>query len=68
VRVGDFKLIETFEDNALELYNLKDDIGELRDLSAEMPEKTAQLKQMLFEWRKDVDAKMMKPNPAYKGK
>ncbi|MFT5240008.1 MAG: arylsulfatase A-like enzyme [Candidatus Promineifilaceae bacterium] len=68
VRVGDFKLIETFEDDMLELYNLKDDIGELRDLSAEMPEKTAELKQMLVAWRTDVDAKMMKPNPARQDK
>jgi arylsulfatase A-like enzyme len=52
----------------LELYNLKDDIGELRDLSAEMPEKTAELKQMLVAWRTDVDAKMMKPNPARQDK
>ena len=68
VRVGDYKLIETFEDNAVELYNLKDDIGEHKDLSASMPAKTAELRKMLVAWRTEVDAKMMKPNPAYKRK
>jgi arylsulfatase A-like enzyme len=63
LRVGDYKLIETFEDNAIELYNLRDDIGEMKDLSASMPEKVAELKKMLNSWRSEVDAKMMKPNP-----
>lgn len=63
IRVGDYKLIERFEDNSLELYNLKEDIGELNDLSKAMPEKTAELKAMLAAWRKSVDAKMMTPNP-----
>ncbi len=68
VRAGDYKLIETLEDNAVELYSLKDDIGETKDLSALMPEKTAALRKMLHSWRAEVDAKMMEPNPKYKQK
>jgi arylsulfatase A-like enzyme len=66
VRAGDYKLIEIFEDNAVELYNLKDDIGEQKDLSAAMPEKTEVLKKMLHAWRDEVDAQMMTPNPEWK--
>ena len=68
VRAGDYKLIEFFEDDSVELYNLRDDIGEKKDLSASMPEKVAELRKTLHSWRAKVDAKMMKPNPAYKQK
>jgi len=65
VRVGDFKLIEFFEDGHLELYNLKEDLGEQNDLAEKMPEKAQQLHGMLLAWRKRVDAKMpvVNPNP-----
>ncbi|WP_372949742.1 sulfatase [Mariniphaga sp.] len=65
VRVGDYKLIEFFEDNRIELYNLKDDLGEEKDLSEAHPEKAEELKQLLHQWRKDVGAQMPYPNPAY---
>jgi arylsulfatase A-like enzyme len=68
VRVGDYKLIEFYEDNRVEMYNLKDDIGEKHDLSAEMPKKAAQLRKMLHDWRKTVDAQMPSPNPEYRPK
>lgn len=65
VRFGDWKLIEFFEDNRLELYNLKDDVGETKDLSRENPTKTKELKQLMVSWRKEVKAQMMTPNPDY---
>jgi len=66
VRAGDFKLIEFYEDGKLELYNLKEDIGEKKDLALKMPDKVKELHQMLKEWRKSVDAQMPTPNPDYK--
>jgi len=68
VRAGDYKLIEFYEDNRVEMYNLKDDVGEKHDLSAEMPRKAAQLRKMLHDWRKAVDAQMPSPNPEYRPK
>jgi arylsulfatase A-like enzyme len=65
VRFGDYKLHEFYEDGRIELYNLKEDIGEKNDLSAKMPEKAAELKKMLQDWRKSVDAPMPAPNPDY---
>jgi len=50
----------------LELYNLKEDIGEKIDLAAKMPDKVKELHQMLKDWRKAVDAQMPTPNPDYK--
>jgi len=50
----------------VELYNLKDDPGEKQDLSAKLPEKAAELRKMLQDWRKSVDANMPTPNPDYK--
>lgn len=58
VRLGDWKLIEFFEDDHCELYNLKTDIGEHDDLSAREPERVAQLRAMLHAWQDDVCAVM----------
>jgi len=51
-----------YTDDSIELYNLKDDIGEKNDLSEKMAKKAGQLKAMLEKWRKDVDAKMPTSN------
>jgi arylsulfatase A-like enzyme len=66
VRQGDFKLIEFYEDGKLELYNLKEDIGEQHDSAEKMPEKTKELHGMLKAWRTAVDAQMPTANPDYK--
>ena len=65
IRKGDFKLIEFFDDMRVELYNLKDDIGEQHNLTAQMPEKVEELRARLHEWRKEVGAQMPSPNPNY---
>ncbi|WP_233267295.1 sulfatase [Paraglaciecola sp. L3A3] len=56
VRLGDWKLIERFEDGVQNLYNLANDPGELNDLAATNPEKVKQLTAMLHKWYTDVDA------------
>ena len=65
LRAGDWKLIEFFEDNRIELYNLKDDIGEKQNLAAKQPEKAAELRKRLQDWRASVGAQMPAPNPSY---
>ncbi|TNF43286.1 MAG: DUF4976 domain-containing protein [Bacteroidetes bacterium] len=65
VRMGDYKLIEFFEDNRIELFNLKVDIKEKTDLAEANPEKAEELIQLLHQWRKDVGAQMPYPNPHY---
>ncbi|OHB63610.1 MAG: hypothetical protein A2Y77_06230 [Planctomycetes bacterium RBG_13_62_9] len=63
VRAGDYKLIEWYEDGRVELYNLKDDRSERNDLAATMPQKAAELRQMLHAWRGEVGAKMPEGEP-----
>jgi arylsulfatase A-like enzyme len=65
-RVGDYKLVEWFEDGRLELYDLSADIGESRDLTAVRPELASQLHQILVEWRRSVDARMPEVNPDWR--
>ncbi len=65
IRAGDFRLVEFYEDRRVELYNLKDDIGETRDLAASRPDQVAELKRRLHAWRERVGAQMPAPNPAY---
>jgi len=56
VRLGDYKLIEFFEDGKLELYDLRDDIGEANDLADQMPEKVEELRAVMEAWRAAVNA------------
>lgn len=66
IRLGDYKLLEYFENNTVQLFNLKKDIGEQHDLSASNPKKVKQLRDMLHKWRESVSARMMPSNPDYK--
>jgi arylsulfatase A-like enzyme len=65
VRAGDFKLIEFYNEMRVELYNVREDIGETRDLAAAMPEKANELRARLHAWRTAVGAQMPTPNPNY---
>ena len=64
VRLGDFKLIEFFEDGRLELYDLGSDIGESRNLASSMPAKAKELHSRLRSWRRAVNAPMPGPKAA----
>ncbi len=66
VRQGDFKLIEFFEDNRLELYNLRDDLGEQNNLAETMPDKTRELHALMQSWRDSLNAPVpTELNPEY---
>ncbi|MCB1120287.1 MAG: sulfatase [Verrucomicrobiae bacterium] len=65
IRKGDYKLIEYFENGTVQLFNLREDIGEQNDLAATMPEKARELKEQLHRWRESVDAEMPELNPDY---
>ena len=63
VRHGDWKLIEFFEDGRLELYDLRTDVSEVRNVAAAHPEVVRDLQARLAAWRRDVGAKFPQPNP-----
>jgi arylsulfatase A-like enzyme len=64
---GDWKLMEYLEDGKLELYNLKDDLGETKNLAASMPEISARMHERMIAWRKDIKAPMPTKNDASAG-
>ena len=65
IRVGDWKLIEFFENNRIELYNLRQDISERRDLSDERTDMASDLLKRLRTWRRSVGAREPAENPDY---
>ncbi len=65
VRMGDWKLIQFYSDNHVELYNLRIDIEERRDLARAFPDKTADLLGRLNSWKKSTNAKTPLINPYY---
>jgi arylsulfatase A-like enzyme len=58
MRAGDFTLLEFFEDNRLELYNVKTDLSQKQNLAKMMPEKTRELHDQMIAWRKGINAAM----------
>lgn len=68
IRKGNWKAIEVFEEDKVELYNLADDIGESNNLADKHPEKLKELMADLNKWRKDVGAQMPTDNPNYNPK
>lgn len=66
IRMGDWKLIENFEDRSVELFNLADDIGEHRNLAATMPAKTEELHTRLASWQRSTGAAIpSESNPSF---
>lgn len=58
IRVGRWKLIEWYEDNRTELYDLETDVGESTDRSGTEPAVAADLLRQLRAWREACGARM----------
>ena len=70
MRQGDYKLIRRFEQlpgypDLVELYDLKKDIGETRNLAGKMPKKVKELQTLIDGFVKETGALYPKPNPNY---
>ena len=61
IRVGDFKLVENYENGNVRLFNLKSDIGEATDLAREQPDRVATMRSDLHAWYKKVGARFLQP-------
>jgi arylsulfatase A len=68
IRSGDWKLIEFFDTNTAELYNLAADLGESKDLAVQDPARVKELRGKLKAWRHEVNAQMPQANPGYDSK
>ena len=71
VRQGDWKLIRRFEPHpqypeVRELYNLREDLGETKNLAPAMPEKVKELDALIDAFVRDTGALYPKPNPDYR--
>lgn len=62
---GDYKLTEYPEYDEVELFNLKEDPYEKKDLSKKSPEKRQELTKRLHKWLKKTNAAVPQPNPDY---
>jgi arylsulfatase A-like enzyme len=63
VRDGTWMLVEYYDAESCELYDLSSDVGEKNDLAAKHPDRVAALRAALAAWRKSVDAQGNAPNP-----
>lgn len=65
IRKGDWKLVVFYEDNRYELYNLKDDISESKDLAAVYPDKVEELKGLLGELLEKTNGQLPAVNRSF---
>jgi arylsulfatase A-like enzyme len=62
IRQGDWKLIEWYEDERVELFNLAEDPGEQSDRASEYPDVVRALRERLHAWQREVGARFPTPN------
>ena len=62
VRVGDYKLLDFYDDHRLELYNLKEDPSEAFNLAEKEPAKADEMLKLLNDWKKSINA-FIDPDP-----
>ena len=66
IRAGDWKLIHYYEDNRMELFNLKNDPAENKNLITAQSAKAKPLREKLDAWRNETDAKAPTKNPDWR--
>ena len=66
VRSEQWKYIEYFDSDRRDLFDISKDVSESRNLISDKPDVAKDLAKKLADWRKEVGAKMPRPNPDYK--
>ena len=61
MRIGNWKLIEFYHWDKIELYNLQNDPGEQTELSETHPDKARALQAELHSWQERMKARMPVP-------
>lgn len=61
VRLGEYKLIQNFEDGSVELFDLENDPGERRNLASTDPARASAMTQMLGQWYRETGARFLRP-------
>lgn len=63
--LGDYKILYDWESQKAQLFDLSNDLAEKDDLATQMPEKTTELLNLLYQHLKKIDASLPTPNPNY---
>ncbi len=63
MRDGDWMLVEHYDEDRAELYDLANDIGQQNDRAAEQPERVRAMRAALAAWRREIGAQENAPNP-----
>ena len=64
-RDGDWKLVEHYDGDGAELYDLSRDPGETNNLAAREPQRTEEMRQALRAWVQEIGAQTNAPNPNF---
>jgi arylsulfatase A len=65
MRDDHWMMIEYYDEEKAELYDLREDVGEGRDLVESQPERVSQMRAALAAWRREVHAQSNTPNPDF---
>jgi arylsulfatase A-like enzyme len=60
IRMGAWKLVENYENGAVELYNLREDVGEKKDLASAQAERVKTMRARLHAWYRETGAKFLR--------
>jgi hypothetical protein len=61
--MGDWKLVENYEDGSVALYNLRDDLSEKNDLAAAQAERVRAMRTRLHAWYRETGAQFLRAKP-----
>jgi arylsulfatase A-like enzyme len=60
IRMGDWKLIEDYEDGKVRLFHLEKDLGERNNVAGQYPGRVELMRTRLHEWYDEVDARFLR--------
>jgi arylsulfatase A-like enzyme len=65
MRDGNWMLVDYYDADQAELYDLRADLAEHHDLAKREPARLARMRTALADWRKSVNAQENRPNPTF---
>src|SRR5262249_30180633 len=65
IRQENWMLVEYYDEDAAELYDLSKDIAERQNLASQFREQTAKMRVALASWRNQMNAQTNAPNPKF---
>jgi arylsulfatase A-like enzyme len=65
IRIGPWKLVERYENGQVGLFNLRQDIGERRNLADQMPDRVRHMRRKLHTFHRELDANFLRPKGKY---